>query len=245
MPTVPRNSARTDKIIEAAGKLFSRQGYHGTTTRQIAHLAGVGENTLFRQFEHKEELFWSTLRYYSAALKPRRDLLEGLEQCDPPEVVLPKIFGLLTDTASYKPELLQLIAVAFLELHWNVEVFGSEYLTPVLSQINQYLDTKIKDGKLRGLDPTILTSALMMTTLMHPEISKLIKSNKPSKRSNPKASRAYANFWLDLLAPKEQTRVTAIKSTPLQAARSQLRMNADVANSTQESKLLRSGERNA
>src|ERR1039458_9638612 len=150
MPTVPRSSARTDKIIEAAGKLFSRQGYHGTTTRQIAHLAGVGENTLFRQFEHKEELFWSTLRYYSAALKPRRDLLEGLEQCDPPEVVLPKIFGLLTDTASYKPELLQLIAVAFLELHWNVEVFGSEYLTPVLSQINQYLDTKIKDGKLRG-----------------------------------------------------------------------------------------------
>jgi len=72
--------------MEAAGKLFARQGYHGTSTRQIAQLAGVGENTLFRQFNHKEVLFWSTLRYYSSGLTFRRDLQEGLTQLDSPHL---------------------------------------------------------------------------------------------------------------------------------------------------------------
>ncbi len=201
MPLGLKNSAKSDRIVQAAGQLFARQGYHGTTTREIARLSGVSENTLFRHFDNKEDLFWSTLCYHSSGLKLRRDLLDGLMHCDPPEIVLPKILDLLADTARYKPDLLRMIAVAFLELHWKAEVFGNEYLSPVLSQFSRYLDTNIKEGKLRGLDPTILTAALMMTTLMHPGISKLIGSDTPLFRSSPEAGRAYARFWLDLLSP--------------------------------------------
>jgi AcrR family transcriptional regulator len=201
MPLGPKNSAKTDRIVQAAGQLFARQGYHGTTTREIARLSGVSENTLFRHFDNKEDLFWSTLRYHSSELKLRRDLLEGLIHCDPPEVVLPKILDLLTDTASYKPDLLRMIAVAFLELRWKAEVFGTEYLSPVFSQFSHYLDANMKEGKLRGLDPTILTAALMMTTLMHPGISKLIGGDGSSFRNSPEAGRAYSRFWLDLLSP--------------------------------------------
>ncbi len=201
MPLGLKNSARTDRVMQAAGQLFARQGYHGTTTREIARLSGVSENTLFRHFENKEDLFWSTLCYHSSGLKLRRDLLDGLMRCDPPEIVLPKILEVLTDTVSYKPELLRMIVVAFLELHWKAEVFGNEYLSPVLSQFSQYLDANIKEGKLRGLDPTILTAAVMMTTLMHPGIFKLIRSDTPLFRNSPEAGRAYARFWLDLLSP--------------------------------------------
>ena len=119
MPVVLKSSMRTEKLIEAATKLFARQGYHRTSTRQIAHLAGVGENTLFRQFNRKEDLFWSALHYHASGFKLCRDLTDGLTQCDSPQVVLPKILDLLTEMASYKPELLRLIAVAFLELHWK------------------------------------------------------------------------------------------------------------------------------
>jgi AcrR family transcriptional regulator len=80
VPVISKSSATTDKIIEAAGKLFSRQGYHGTGMRQIAQLAGVAENTLFRQFDHKEEVSWSAFRHHSSGLKLRRDLIEELAQ---------------------------------------------------------------------------------------------------------------------------------------------------------------------
>jgi AcrR family transcriptional regulator len=198
---VPKSSIRTEKIIEAATKLFARQGYHGTSTRQIAHLAGVGENTLFRQFNHKEDLFWSVLHYHSSGLKLCRDLVEGLTQCDTPQVVLPKILDLLTEMASYKPDLLRLIAIAFLELRWKADEFSNEYLSPNLLKISRYLEMNIEQGKLRQVDPAILTTALMMTTLVHPGISELIDRNRSLYQSLPEAGRTYSKFWLTLLLP--------------------------------------------
>ena len=72
MPLVSKKSLRRDRIVRAAGRLFAHQGYHGTSTRQIAHLANMSENTLFRHFDDKENLFWSTLREHFAALDFQR-----------------------------------------------------------------------------------------------------------------------------------------------------------------------------
>ncbi len=195
-------SLRTDQIIAAAGKLFACQGYHGTSTREIARLADVSENTLFRHFDNKEELFWSTLRWYSAGFKFRQDVLKGLTQCGPPEVVLPKIIEMLADTINYRPELLRLVAVAFIELHAKADEFSIESLSPVFSAINRYLEMNIKSGKIRNLDTTILTSALIMTVLTHPGIYSLIDGDKPVFSNSSEAHRAYARFWLELIVPR-------------------------------------------
>jgi AcrR family transcriptional regulator len=203
MLITPKSSVRGEKILQAAGKLFARQGYYGTSTREIARLAEVSENTLFRHFENKEELFRSSLRSYSAGLKFRQDVLKGITQCDSPEVVLPKIIEMLADTVNYRPELLRLIAVAFVELHTKAEELCLEQLSPVLSTINHYLEMNIRNGRIRDLDPTILTSALIMTVLMHPGIYSLIDGNKPVYSTSLEAHRAYARFWLDLIVPRK------------------------------------------
>jgi AcrR family transcriptional regulator len=202
MSHTPKSLERTDKIAQAAGKLFARQGYYGTSTREIARLADVSENTLFRHFDNKEELFWSSLHSYSAGLKFRQDVLKGIMQCDSPEVVLPKIIEMLADTVNYRPELLRLIAVAFIELHTKADEFCQEQLSPFFSTINHYWEMNIKNGKIRNLDPTILTSALMMTVLTHPGIYNLIDGNKPAYSNSQEAHRAYARFWLDLIVPR-------------------------------------------
>ena len=202
MPLISKNTVRTDKIIQAAGKLFARQGYHGTTTREIAYLAHVSENTIFRHFEKKEDLFWSAFRTHSAELEFRRDLLEGIAQCDSPEVVLPKIIELFAYAANDRPELLRLIAVAFIELNWKAEVFCRNHLSPVLAAINHYLQANIQRGKIRDLNSTMLTAALMSTALMHPGISRLIDGDDAIYVNSLEASRAYTRFWLDLLAPR-------------------------------------------
>jgi AcrR family transcriptional regulator len=203
MPITPKSSVRGDKILQAAGKLFAHQGYYGTSTREIARLAEVSENTLFRHFDNKEELFRSSLRSYSTGLKFRQDVLKGITQCDSPEVVLPKIIEMLADTVNYRPELLRLIAVAFVELHTKAEELFLEQLSPVLSSINRYLEMNIRNGKIRDLDPTILTSALIMTVLMHPGIYGLIDGNKPVYSTSLEAHRAYSRFWLDLIVPRK------------------------------------------
>jgi AcrR family transcriptional regulator len=201
MPTAPKNSERTGKIVQAAVQLFARQGYHATTTREIARLAEVSENTLFRHFDHKEDLFWSALRSRSNGLKLRRDLVERIKGCQDPEIVLPKIIELLVDTVSFKPELLRLIAVAFLELHWKTEAFCQEYLSPIFSVISEYVETSIKTEKVRKLDPTMVTAALVTTVMAHAEIARLIGDQRQPFPGSREAASAYTKFWLDVLAP--------------------------------------------
>ena len=202
MPIATKNSERTEKIVQAAAQLFARKGYHGTSTREIARLADVSENTLFRHFDHKEDLFWSALRSRSNGLKLRRDLMEGIAGGDEPEIVLPKIIDLLVDTVIFKPELLRLIAVAFLELHWKTESFCQEYLSPIFSAISHYVEMNIENERVRNLDPTMVTAALVTTVMAHGEISRLIDGEKLSYPGSREASSAYTKFWLDVLTPR-------------------------------------------
>src|SRR3974377_1387183 len=99
-----KNSTQKDSILAAASQLFARQGYHGTSTREIARLADVSENTIFRHFDRKEDLFWSALRSRCSAIKLRRDMAEGMAEGVAPEVVLPKIIEFFTGILNYLTE---------------------------------------------------------------------------------------------------------------------------------------------
>lgn len=46
----------SQKIIDATMALIRDKGYVATTTKDIAHLAGVNECTLFRKFENKKDI---------------------------------------------------------------------------------------------------------------------------------------------------------------------------------------------
>jgi len=51
------NKERTRKaILKAASELFSRKGFHRTTTKAITRKAGIAEGTLFNYFRTKEDL---------------------------------------------------------------------------------------------------------------------------------------------------------------------------------------------
>jgi AcrR family transcriptional regulator len=53
LPAEERRAA----IIRAALKVFSENGFHGTTTKALAKAAGVSEALIFRHFPGKEELY--------------------------------------------------------------------------------------------------------------------------------------------------------------------------------------------
>lgn len=206
-----KNSDQVNKVVHAAAQLFALQGYHGTSTREIARLADISENTLFRYFEHKEDLFWTALRSRLSGLELRRDLLSGIAEGAGPEVVLPQIFAQLVDTAILKPELLRLIAVAFIELRWKAGAVCYEYLSPIFSAVNGYLASNIESGKLRSVDPSLLTAALAATVMVHPEFTRLIAGAPSPYSDSREAIQVYTRFWLDVLVPSELVRNGTLK----------------------------------
>jgi AcrR family transcriptional regulator len=75
------------RILAAAELVFSRDGFQGATTREIARQAGVNEVTLFRHFNSREQLLRGTLECgceaFDTLVEPekicRGELLGGLE----------------------------------------------------------------------------------------------------------------------------------------------------------------------
>jgi AcrR family transcriptional regulator len=201
---VPRRTEIPVHIVRAAVALFSRQGYHGTTTREIARLANVSEVTIFRYFECKEDIFWSALISSFNAAKPRRELLSKILRGDSPEVVLPQIVSTFADAANFSPELLRLIAIAFLEIRGRAEEICREHLTPLLTVIANYIEGQVVSGNVRQLDPVIMTTAIALTVMAQPELSKVLEGCRLSKLGSRNAVDQYTSFWLKVLVPSEE-----------------------------------------
>lgn len=197
----PRPTEVRARIIKAAVALFSRQGFHGTRTREIARLADVSEVTVFRYFDHKDAIFWSALQSCFSSIKSRLDLLGKSSTDEIPEVMFPEIICLLVDVVTYSPELMRLVAVALLELRGPAEEVCRENLTPIFSAISDYLTRNIESGRVRRLNPAIVAAALTLTVIMQPELSKLVDGSALPKLSGREAINEYSEFWLSVLIP--------------------------------------------
>jgi len=55
-PAPVKRRPACERLLEAAARIFARDGLSGATTREIARAAGVNEVTLFRHFRTKENL---------------------------------------------------------------------------------------------------------------------------------------------------------------------------------------------
>jgi AcrR family transcriptional regulator len=201
MSTLSRPSDRMDQVLQVAGQLFARHGYHATSTREIARIAEISENTLFRKFENKEQIFWAALRYRFTMLKIRRELLDAITEFREPEVVLPQLLAQLVDTAYLNPDTLRLIAVAFLEFSWETGNACAASLGPIFSTVETYLKKSMDAGTLRTVDPTVLTVALGMTVISYPEIARLLDRSSHYVE-NRGAIESFSRFWLNVLLPR-------------------------------------------
>lgn len=201
---MPKQSEVQARIVRAAVALFSRQGYHGTSTREIARLADVSEVTVFRYFEHKEDIFCLALSSSFSNIRARLDLLERVSRQQPPEVVLPQILSLFVDVANFSPELIRLVAVAFLELRGKAQDVCREHLTPLFTLVAGYLAANIEIGKIRNLNPAMMTAAMALTVIAQPELSTLFEDCHLSKLNSRQSIDEYKTFWLGALVPLPQ-----------------------------------------
>jgi AcrR family transcriptional regulator len=80
--TVAKNKL---KIERAARKLFTRQGFHGTTVREIARAAGVSMGKLYLYYPTKEDIFIDLVHHMGKEMEALRqkELLPLMKSPDP------------------------------------------------------------------------------------------------------------------------------------------------------------------
>lgn len=100
------------RILEAGLALFSKKGYLGAATKEIAAEAGVAEVTLFRHFPSKESLLEAVVGTYSflPTLKGLMGEIEGL----PYKEALSEIAGRFLNALYERKEM---IVIMYSEIH--------------------------------------------------------------------------------------------------------------------------------
>lgn len=100
-------ASRQEEILEAAARLFAKNGYADTDTQLLADELGVGKGTLYRYFPSKRELFLAAAD--RAMRKARAEVEASMSGIDDPlDGILAAIHAYLTFFANH-PEFVELL----------------------------------------------------------------------------------------------------------------------------------------
>jgi len=93
---------KKESLLQAALKLFTERGFHGTSTAQISKEAGVATGTLFNYFPTKEELI--NALYFDIKGKLSRSMVKDLEKQSTFHDKVKKIWYNMTEWGLNNPE---------------------------------------------------------------------------------------------------------------------------------------------
>jgi AcrR family transcriptional regulator len=114
------------QILEAAQHLFTEQGYHGTSMRQIAQEAGIALGGIYNHFPSKENIF----EIIFEENHPYHDVLPILEQAqgDTPETLVRNAALRMLQALQARPHFLKLLLIELVE-------FKGVHLTELMTTV--------------------------------------------------------------------------------------------------------------
>ncbi|MDD5468138.1 MAG: TetR/AcrR family transcriptional regulator [Anaerolineales bacterium] len=140
---LPRGERTRQRILNAAQDLFTRQGYHGTSMRQIANKAGLAVAGVYNHFASKEEVFVAVFH----ANHPIHEFIPALEKFNSEDVeaFIAEAVELMTGALEKRPQFLNLLfieVVEFSNIHVG-DIFMDVY--PTIIAVVQRVQAKNRD----------------------------------------------------------------------------------------------------
>ena len=120
-------------MIAAAVILFSRAGFNGITTRDIARGANVSEGNIFRYFPSKRDLFIAAIDSELGKLSVRAEVLARITNVEDSRIALRTLFELITDTVVNQPALVRLLHFSALEFGSDMEPVYRRHLDAIIT----------------------------------------------------------------------------------------------------------------
>jgi len=183
-------------------QLFSRQGFNGSSTSEIARLAGVSEVTVFRHFRRKKDLFWAAIESRLRRLRISKELLARLAVDENPRTALPGIIALLVETVRHQPETIRLLYVSLFELDHGSERVLRKHLNILFEPVREYLSRCASKGLIRDLEPGVATLGLAASVAAHENLQSILSEDASICTSTDEAIAAYTDFWMKALVPE-------------------------------------------
>jgi AcrR family transcriptional regulator len=151
--------ARRGQIVEAAARLWLRDGFDATSVEAIARAAGLAKGTVYLYFPSKEALLDEAVRRYS--LVPAVEELTRELAGVPVAEALPRIArGLFARLREHAP-LLALVLRELPQRPDTARAFFERVVLPTNRRFAAYLEAGVAAGALRPLDTFVAARALV------------------------------------------------------------------------------------
>jgi len=153
---------RKHQLLETALDVFSRQGYEGATTKEIAAAAGVAEAVIFRHFPSKQALYTEVLDYklQSGALNPWLADMQALMDHDDDVGLFRTIITHMLESFRRDTRFERMILFAALEGHELALAHFREHVQPFFEPLHSYVRRRHAAGGLRARKPEHILMAL-------------------------------------------------------------------------------------
>lgn len=200
--TSENQSSATDarsKILAAAIKLFSANGYHATTTRVIAQFADVNEVTLFRHFKSKQQLFQEVLTHVKQVGFDAKRLEQEAVGLDP-EAAIRYVISSLLETFEQHPKEFKIMFYAVLD---EVEEFEEEFIGDHQEKLLDFLEDAFsklgKEKQLKLNNSPRINSQMLVSTLLGLATGRILTKTLPIKKFERQEVCDYvANLYLSI-----------------------------------------------
>lgn len=175
-----------NKILEAALKLFSKKGFLGATTKEIARQAGVTEVTLFRYFPSKEILFAEVINHYSFLPKLHKILEKIKKEEMPVEKSLSLIAKSFLEVLEVKKDLIRIMHAELVRYPDHIKKIYENTVENILRVLGDYFGFLIKKGVFKDIDQEVTARAFLgmfFSYFYAKEIKEILKSKKDDQEN--------------------------------------------------------------
>lgn len=153
---------RRNQLLETALEVFSRKGFEGTTTKEVAAAAGVTEAIIFRHFPTKQALYTAVLDYKTQSPEFQESLerIKALMEQNDDEGVLRSIARAILRSYRDDPRYERVLLFAALEGHELGLAHNRQLVAPIYELLKDYFARRQRDGAICGLRPGAIIGAI-------------------------------------------------------------------------------------
>jgi AcrR family transcriptional regulator len=170
MPRIPAHrreahgETRKAQILEAALRVWLRDGFNGASVESIAAEAGLGKGTIYLYFPTKEAILLAAVERFS--LLPALEELVGKLREVPPEQAIPLLVATLWERLRERAPIFALLLSGGALRPENARMYQERVVQPGNQLLAAYLDDCIARGALRPLDTFVASRALIGSLIM-------------------------------------------------------------------------------
>jgi TetR/AcrR family transcriptional regulator len=198
---------RREQLLNVAVDLFSRKGFKGTTTREIAAAAGVTEAIIFRHFETKEHLYKAIIdqRMGSSDAAAWIAGFQAAMDRDDDEAVVRQLIAAIIFSQKNDPKFERLMIYAALEGNEIALLYMRQTTECIVDAFRKYFKRRQKKGEIRSISADFALAAIAGMA-KHYALCKYVHAFPENNLSDQDALDSFTQIAMDGLYLRAKTR---------------------------------------